>query len=129
MLDAPLKKRVVTYRDFNVYRQSFDLAMEIFHETKHFPRAEQYSLIDQIRRAARSVPANIAEGWAKRKYENVFKRHIYDAMGSCEEVRVWLEFALECQYMDDTIFVRLNKKCSEVGAMLSSLANKWQTFK
>jgi four helix bundle protein len=102
--------------------------MEIFGITKKFPKEEMYSLTMQIRKSSRSVPANIGEGWAKRKYENVFMRHLNDANGSCEETKVWLDFSRDCAYITveqhDSIINRYN----EVGAMLNSLMQNWQTF-
>jgi S23 ribosomal protein. len=122
------KRAVKTYRDLNVYSQSFELAMEVFKISSRFPIEEKYALTDQMKRAARSIPANLAEGWAKRKYENIFKRHLYDCIGSCEEMKVWLEFAKSCKFLDSENFERLYKKYSQVGAMLASLVDKWQTF-
>lgn len=117
-----------TYQDFQVYKDSFSLAMEIFRITALFPKEERYSLVDQMRRAARSIPANLAEGWAKRKYESVFKKHLYDCVGSCEEMKVWLDFALECGYIDAVKYSELKNRYGKVGAMLFGLIDKWQTF-
>lgn len=122
------KQKIKTYKDLNVYQQSFDLAMELFNLTANFPRNEQYSLTDQIRRAARSIPTNLAEGWAKRKYENVFKRHLYDCIGSAEEIKVWLDIALKCNYISEKLHEIFRGKYAEVGAMLTSLTRKWTTF-
>ena len=72
-------------RDLKVYQLSFSSAVKIFEITKKFPREERYSLIDQIRRSSRSVSANIREGFAKRRYKDVFVRHLNDALGSSEE--------------------------------------------
>lgn len=76
--------------DLKVYNLAFELAMEIFKLTLNFPKEERFSLTDQIRRSSRSVAINIREGFAKRKYENVFIRHLNDALGSSEETRGWL---------------------------------------
>ncbi len=122
------KRQVRTYRVLNVYRESFELAMEIFKITSKFPTEERYTLTDQIRRAARSIPANLAEGWAKRNYENIFKRHLYDSIGSCEEVKVWIEFAWKCGYLTKDQNETLLKGYAGVGAMLASLVERWQTF-
>lgn len=86
---------IKTYKDLDVYQLSFELSMELFRITKDFPSEERYNLTDQIRRAARSIPSNLAEGWAKRKYERVFRRHLMDCIGSCEETKVCLDFSLE----------------------------------
>jgi four helix bundle protein len=122
------KPKVRTCRDLIVYQLSYRLAMELFAVTKRFPSDEKFSLTDQIRRAARSIPANITEGWAKRKYENVFIRHLVDASGSCEELKTWLDFARDCQYLDLKSYEDLSGKYCEVGAMLNSLIKKWKKF-
>lgn len=128
MQSAREKKVIKTYRDLNVYQQSYESAMEIFTLTKKFPKEETYSLTDQIRRSSRSVPSNIGEGWTKRKYENVFLRHLIDAQGSCEETKIWLDFAKDCGYLNSGEYENLLIKYKEVGAMLNSLLNNWQTF-
>ena len=120
------KKVVRTYRDLNVYQQSFELAMAIFEITKAFPAEERYGLTDQVRRSSRSIPSNLAEGWAKRKYPNVFRRHLFDAIGSCEEVKVWLDFAFRCQYIGKEKQTELQGQYAQVGAMLFSLENNWK---
>ena len=74
------KKDIRHFRDLEVYRRAFGAAMEIFQITKSFPAEEKYSLVDQIRRASRSVCANLAEGWRKRKYIAVFKNKVTDSM-------------------------------------------------
>ncbi|MFH1799777.1 MAG: four helix bundle protein [Candidatus Omnitrophota bacterium] len=122
------KKPVKTYRDLNVYKQSFEMAFQVFCATKEFPAEERYGLTDQVRRAARSIPTNIAEGWAKRKYENVFKRHLLDSVGSCEEVKVWLEMAHRCGYLDKARCADLLLSYAEIGSMLSSLLERWKSY-
>ena len=123
------KKTIRTYRDLNVYRLSYQLAMEIFKIIKKFPREETYSLTDQIKRSSRSIPTNIGEGWTKRKYENIFLKHLNDANGSCEETKIWLDFAKDCKYIGIDEHNNLTRKYKEVGAMLNSLIKNWQTFK
>lgn len=90
---------------------------------------EQYSLTDQIRRSSRSVPANIVEGWAKREYENIFKRQLIDAIGSTEETKLWLTFARDCQYVASEEHERLLKKYDEIGRMLNGLHSNWMTHR
>jgi four helix bundle protein len=102
--------------------------MEIFKITKRFPKEETYSLSDQIRRSSRSVAVNIREGFAKRKYENVFIRHLNDAIGSAEETRGWLCFSRDCEYIMAEHQEILDEKYDEVNAMLFSLINKWTSF-
>jgi four helix bundle protein len=128
MQESKKKNLVKTYYDLNVYQLSYKLAMEIFELTKKFPKEEIYSLTNQIRRSSRSVPANIGEGWAKRRYENVFLKYLQDANGSCEETKIWLDFAKDCQYINSKIYDELKGGYNQTGAMLNSLINNWQTF-
>jgi four helix bundle protein len=120
---------IQTYKDLKVYGLSYSLAMDIFRSTKTFPREERYALTDQIRRASRSIPANIVEGWAKRRYENVFKRHLLDSIGSCDETKLWLKFAHECQYITVDEHRVLTGRCEEIGKMLNALFENWSTYK
>lgn len=120
---------IQTYNDLKVYRLSYEAAMEVFWLTKKLPKEEQYSLTDQIRRSSRSVPANIVEGWAKREYENIFKRQLIDAIGSTEETKLWLTFARDCQYVASEEHERLLKKYDEIGRMLNGLHSNWTTHR
>lgn len=125
----PETNRIIkTCRDLRVYQLSYDLAMEIFGITKLFPKEETYALTDQMRRSSRSIPGNIAEGWAKRKYPNVFIRHLFDANGPCEETKTWLSFGLDCGYLSKDVFAGIFEKYNEVGAMLNSLIKNWKTL-
>ena len=116
-------------KDLKVYNIAFELAMEIFKLTQGFPKEEQYSLTDQIRRSSRSVAINIREGFAKKRYENVFIRHLNDSIGSSEETRGWLDFSERCRYINKETHQRLDKSYDEVNAMLFSLMKNWKTGK
>lgn len=120
---------IKSYRDLKVFQLSYSSAMEVFNLTKRFPREELYSLTDQIRRASRSVSSNIVEGWAKREYENIFKRQLVDAVGSCEETKLWLKFALDCEYISPDDFRTQSEKWDEVGKMLHGLHDNWRTYR
>jgi len=119
---------IKSVKDLNVYQIAYELATEIFEITKKFPKEETYSLTDQMRRSSRSVAINIREGYAKRKYEQAFIRHLNDSLGSSEETRGWLDFAKDCMYMTKDEHKRLDDKYDEVNAMLYSLMNNWQSF-
>lgn len=119
---------IQSYKDLRVYQVSYALAMEVFWLTKKFSKEELYSLTDQLRRASRSVTANIVEGWAKRHYENVFKRHLLDSIGSCDETKLWLDFASDCKYITADEHTRLIDKYEEVGKMLHGLFENWKTY-
>ena len=119
---------IKSVKDLKVYNLAFELAMEIFKIALSFPREERYSLTDQIRRSSRSVAINIREGYAKRRYENVFIRHLNDSIGSSEETRGWLDFSVRCRYISQETHEKFDKSYDEVSAMLYSLMNNWKTL-
>ncbi len=119
---------IKTVLDLEVFKLSYQLAMEIFNVSRLFPKEERYSLTDQAVRSSRSISANIAEGWGKRIYENEFKRHLIYAMGSLEETKVWLYFAKDCLYLPVETFDGLNKKYDELGARIYKLYENWKTL-
>ena len=94
-----MSKRIRTHRELEVYQKAFDAAMRIFELSKSFPKEETYSLTDQIRRSSRSVCANLAEAWRKRRYEKAFISKLSDSESEAAETQVWLEFAVQCGYM------------------------------
>ncbi len=102
--------------------------MRIFQLTKKFPPEEKFALVDQIRRAARSVCSNLAEGWRKRTYLAVFRNKITDAMQEASETQCWLEFCLACQYLDPTTFHALDDEYEQLIAMLSSMEKQADKF-
>jgi len=114
--------------DLDVFKLSYRFAMDIFKVSRSFPKEERYSLIDQIVRSSRSISANIAEGWAKRIYENDFKRHLIYALGSVEEVKIWLQFAKDCAYLALEEYEALYLKYDELGARIYKLHENWKTF-
>lgn len=89
------------FRDLKVYQLAFNLAMEIFHESKKFPAEEKYSLTDQIRRASRSVSGNVAEGYRKKRYPKMIVSKMVDADGEATETQVWLDIAQACGYLSE----------------------------
>ncbi len=118
---------IKSFRDLDVYNLAYETAMEIFHITKGFPEEEIYSLTSQIIRSSRSISANIVEGWAKRVYENKFKVHLIDALGSNAETVNWISFAKDCNYIMQEQFDSLNDKLDRIGRMLSKLHQNWKS--
>jgi four helix bundle protein len=116
------------FKDLKVYQMSYKLAMEIFRLSKSFPKEEIYSLTDQIRRSSRSVCGNIAEAYRKRRYPKHFTSKITDADGEASETTVWLDFALDCGYINKETHSPLIKQYDEVGKMLGSMANHPEKF-
>ncbi|MDT0642370.1 four helix bundle protein [Zunongwangia sp. F363] len=111
------------FRSLKVYEISFGLAMDIFNLTKEFPKEEKYSLTDQIRRSSRSVCANVAEAYRKRRYPNHFISKLSDSDAENAETQSWLEFAYACEYIDKNTKEELNQKSLEVGRLLNYMIN------
>ena len=116
------------FRDLKVYQLSYVLAMEIFNETKKFSTEERYSLTDQIRRASRSIPANLAEAWKKRRYERLFISKMTNSAGEAAEVEVWLDFARDYGYFNTDRHDYFHERYEEVSRMLSSMARQPEKF-
>ena len=121
-------KDIRHFRDLLVYRRSFEAAMTIFQLTKKFPSEEKYSLVDQIRRASRSVCSNLSEAGRKRRYIAVFKNKVTDSMQEASETQCWLEFSLACEYIEQATFENLDGEYEEILAMLNSMENKAEKF-
>jgi four helix bundle protein len=129
MIDEGRKtKRIASVRELEAYRLAFDTAMEIFEITKSFPKEEKISLTDQIRRSSRSVCTNLAEAWRKRRYKAVFINKLSDAEQEAAETQTWLEFALMCNYINESIFGKLDEKYEHIFAMLYNMEQKADTF-
>lgn len=116
------------FKELLAYKKSFELAMEIFELSKTFPKEEKYSLTDQIRRSSRSVSANIAESYRKRRYVNHFISKLTDSDAENSETFVWLEFALQCKYINSEIFETLKKKSIEIGKLINYMINNPSKF-
>ncbi len=119
---------VISFRDLEVYKLARKLVKEIFEISKNFPREEMYSLTDQVRRASRSIGGQIAEAWAKRKYEKHFISKLTDADGEQMETQHWIETALDCCYISNEIAKNLLGQCTTIGKMLNSMMEKSSSF-
>ena len=119
---------VKSFRDLEVYKLSREVSKEIFLFSKKFPGEERYSLTDQVRRSSRSVGAQIAEAWGKRKYENHFISKLTDADSEQLETQHWMETANECGYLNDEQTNTLLNKCESVGKMLKTMIDKSSSF-
>ncbi|MHC0441169.1 four helix bundle protein [Flavobacterium sp. 3-210] len=116
------------FKELLAYKKSFELAMEIFELSKTFPKEERFSLTDQVRRSSRSVAANIAESYRKRRYTNHFISKLTDSDAENSETNTWLQFSLECQYITKETFDRLNIKNLEVGRLINYMINNPSKF-
>jgi four helix bundle protein len=120
--------KMTRHQELEVYKKAFESAMKIFEITKTFTKEETYSLTDQIRRSSRSVCANLAEAWRKRRYEAAFILKLNDSEGEAAETQTWLEFAVKCGYLDRKAGREIYKEYDQVISMLiSMIANpsKW----
>ena len=116
------------FRDLIVYQKSRQLAQALFTISKRFPREEAYSLTDQIRRSSRSVGAQIAESWGKRRYENHFISKLTDADAEQYETQHWIETAADCGYINAEQARQLLNQCTEIGRLLGSMMSKSNKF-
>lgn len=115
--------KITTHRELDVYKKAFEAAIIIYELTEQLPAVERYSLTDQVRRSSRSVCANIAEAWRKRRYERSFVSKLSDAEAEAAETQVWLEFAQRFSYTTDIITRDLDQRYDEILRMLVSMMN------
>ena len=134
-MDAPLfyihtgvMERIRSHRDLKVYQTAFEGARLILRLTRKFPPDEKFDLLKQIRAAARSVCANLAEAWRRRRYAGSFVSKLTDAEAEAAEVQVWLEFALEAGYITagefEEAFNIYDKVIGQIVLMISE-PQKW----
>jgi four helix bundle protein len=117
-----------SFRDLIVHQKARAVTKRIFEATKKFPREEMYSLTDQVRRSSRSVGAQIAEAWAKRRYEKHFVSKLTDADGEQQETQHWIDTAADCGYLTADDVGSLNRELAEIGRMLNSMVEKAASF-
>ena len=117
------REPVKSHKDLEVYQMAFDTAMKIFELSKRFPVEERYSLTDQIRRSSRSVCANMAEAWRKRRYEAAFVAKLSDCEAEAAETQTWIEFAVKCNYIDVELGRELHGTYNRVLGGLVSMIN------
>lgn len=116
------------FRELRVYQGAMEAAMQVFELTKAFPVEEKYSMTDQMRRSSRSVCANLAEAWRKRRYKNAFVAKLSDAESEACETQVWVEFAQRCGYFNDPTTQQLDEAYDQIIGQLVKMiqeADKW----
>ncbi len=121
-------ERIKSHCDLEVYRLAFDAAMQLFRLSKGFPREEIYSLTDQVRRSSRSVCANLAEAWRKRRYRASFISKLCDAESEAAETQVWVEFAVKCEYLPRDEAVALYQNIESVLKMIVTMIANPDSF-
>ncbi|PMB23010.1 four helix bundle protein [Fischerella thermalis CCMEE 5205] len=122
------KESFKSHEDLAVFKLAFNTAMKIFELSKKFPQEEKYALIDQIRRSSRSVCANLAEAWRKRRYKAAFIAKLNDCEAEAAETQVWIKFAVKCDYLDvlqgRELYATYNQVLSGLINMIKN-PNKW----
>ena len=116
------------YKELLAYKKGYQLAMLVFKVSKRFPKEEKYSLTDQIRRSSRSIGAQIAESWAKRRYENHFIFKLTDADAEHYETKHWIEEAFDCDLAGKSDLDSVIKYCDLINQKLNSMISKASLF-
>lgn len=120
---------IKSFLDLEVYKESFQLSIEIEELLKIYPSSEKFLLVDQIRRASRSIPAQIAEGYARRESIKDFQRYIRDCVGEANEMMSHLLLSKHKQYIKRIGYVdELIERYTKLGKRLTNLKNNWQNF-
>jgi four helix bundle protein len=123
-----MKKAIKSHRELEVYQMALEGAVRVFKLTQEFPQEERYSLVDQGRRASRSVCANIAEAWRRRRYKGAFVNKLNDSETEAAETQVWMEIAFKCGYIDEEEFNSLYEHYDKIIGKLVRMidnSNQW----
>ena len=119
---------IQSFKDLKVYQESYELALIINRAIIRLPLTEKHILVDQMRRASKSIPANIAEGYAKRLFEREFKRYLLSAIGSCNEMVVHISFTKDLGFWKEEFCEDLLKRYDILGKQLTKLLQNWKSY-
>ena len=119
---------IKTFRDLNVYLEAYQLMLVVHKAVKTFPVFERNDLASQMRRASKSCPSNIAEGWAKRRFEKIFKQQLGASIGSANEMEVHIETARDLEYWSKEFSNELLERYNKLGGKINNLQKNWKTF-
>lgn len=119
---------ITSFKDLEVYKESYELAIIVNKLCQKLPMYEKNDLGSQLRRCSKSPPANIAEGWAKRRFEKEFKVHLDKALGSCNEMEVHLNMTRDLSYLNKDICNELITRYIALGGKITNLRNNWKTY-
>ena len=122
-----MSDRVESFEDLEVFKRAYRISLEVHRASLDFPAIEQRALGDQVRRASKSICANIAEGFAKQRGSAAeFKRYLLIAIASSDEMRVWVRYCLDLGYIDEAMWRRWRDEYREVSKMLTGLSRNWR---
>ena len=120
-------KAIRSFEDLEVFKRAYRVSLEVHRISLGFPRIEQYGLADQIRRASKSICANLAEGYGKQSQSlNEFERYLYMAIGSADEMRVWIRYCFDLGYIDEATWQEWRESYQEIAKMLQGLNRNWK---
>ena len=117
---------ISSFRDLEIYQLSYSLMLKVHQEINKLPVYERQDLVSQMRRASKSIVANIAEGYAKRIHQNDFKRHLDMALGSANEMEAHIEMCRDLKYLDESVCNEMLKNYSFLGGKIVNLRIHWR---
>ena len=125
---APGKPGVSSFEDLDVFQRAYRISLDLHRASLQFPKVEQFGgLADQMRRASKSICGNIAEGFGKQRQSNAeFKRYLLMAIGSADEMQVWVKYCSDLEYVDQKVCERWRDEYRQIARMLQSLYSKWR---
>ena len=120
-------KSIKSFEDLAVFQKAYKVSLEIHVLSLSLPKSEQYGLADQIRRASKSICATIAEGFGKQKQSGAeYRRYLQMAMGSANEMRVWIRYCYDLRYIDESKWIEWREEYNEIAKMLQGLNQSWK---
>ena len=126
MTEDRKRSGIRAFEDLVVFKRAYRLSLEVHRISLSFPKFEQYGLADQVRRASKSICANLAEGYGKQSYsEAEFKRFILMAIGSADEMRVWIRYCLDLEYINEECWQKWRDEYQVIAKMLQGLHRSW----
>ena len=117
-----------SFKETKVYKLAFEQAMDVFETSKNFPKEETYSLTDQVRRSSRSVCANLAEAYRKKRYPAHFISKASDSDTENSETNVWIDFAFACKYVSEIKYQQMILRNEEIGRLLNHMINNPEKY-
>jgi len=125
---AKAENRVSSFEDLEVFRRAYRVSLEMHKESLGFPKIEQFAMADQIRRASKSICANIAEGFSKQRRSSAeYRRYLLMAIGSADEMRVWIRYCLDLNYIDEATSMRWRDEYIAIAKMLQAIYTRWSS--
>ena len=116
---------IKNYTDLKIYQEGYKLVLDMYKITRKYPKEEKYEIVSQIRRAAYSIPLNIAEGWG-RKSKLEFKRFLKMSLGSCNELQVLIEMSKDLEYIGEEEYKEVKRRIEQLGKQIYTLEEKWK---